>query len=261
MKKIITLLLALIIVLGTLASCSVMDKVKLPGAKADEEPEHEHDIAIDTAELIAETEEPEVEPIVLSDFLGDWHPASESGKVELRIFSADSYFVEFSLWFANKGEINNVNAIVDGNTASFDMGASDNTISGELVFEESRIKLNIEKSKVGYISAGTLVFDGKHSSSYQEKANAEKEKENQIPVANGIVAPTYTVSPFDKYVNTPNNILYLRKGPAKSYEGIEKMPHNSLVEVCGFNSDRSWVYVYYYSKGVYGWCSDEYLVY
>lgn len=264
MKKIVTLLLALIIVTGALASCTVMDKVKLPGAQG--EPEAEHDHAIETEELIPETEEVEKEPLALSDYLGNWHPTNQSGRVELRILSADSHFVEFSLWVEDQGEINEVNALINGNTADFELAASDNTIAGELVFEDSLIRLNVEKSKVNYINAGTTVFDGKHSSSYQEKANAEKEKEeeeekNKVPVASDVVSPTYTVSPFDKYVNTPNNILYLRKGPAKSYDGIEKMPDRSMVEVCGFNGDRSWAYVYYYAKGVYGWCSDEYLVY
>lgn len=265
MKRILAFSLAIITVLLTLASCSTVNKF-MPGAAKEVETEELDDIFIETEEIVPETEEPEEkDPVVLSDFLGNWHPGSDSGNMELRILSADSFYVEFSLWVADKGEINNVYAVVNGSTASFDMSASENTIAGELVFEESLITLNIEKSKISYIGTGEIRFDGKHSSSYQEAANAKKEEEeaekNRVPVADGVVSPVYTVSPFDKYVNTPNNVLYLRKGPAKSYEGIEKMPDQSMVEVLGFNGDRSWCYVYYYAKGVYGWCSDEYLIY
>ena len=259
MKKIMPLSLALIILLTGLTACLPMKNIRKNSSAQMQEPVVTEEREIETQEV--ETEE--VEPIVLSDYLGNWHPGKDSGNVELRILSADSYFVEFSLWYLGEGNVSNVNAVVNGSTASFKTSDSGGAIAGKLSFKDSYIELDIDTSYVGYIKEGTTKFDGRHSTSYQEEEEIMQQG-SATPdpyVPGGIVAPTHIVSPYFRYVNTPNNILYLRKGPAKSYEGIEKMPDRSRVEVYGYNDDGSWVYVYYDAKGTYGWCSDDYLTY
>lgn len=260
MKKILSLSLALLIILLSFNSCFAFDLLKKPKKGVE--------IVENVAEPLPEEEPVEEETekpisIVLGDYLGDWHISGRAGALELRIHSVDSSTVEFSLWFKDSGEINNINAEIDGNEAAFDKFDSYGKIAGKLVFEETTIDLVIEESKVDYINTETLTFNGRHSDSYQDEANSVTTDTSSTVTTtpNSVLEPTTTVKPYVKYVSTGGDVLNLRVGPGIDYTSLLVMPHRSTVEVHGFNDDATWVYVYYREAKQYGWCSNEFLVY
>ena len=92
---------------------------------------------------------------------------------------------------------------------------------------------------------------------------AEKPKEDPTPSPakpDHVGAQTYTKSKAGTYKVIAKAGLYLRKGPATTYEAIKVMPYNASVTCYGYHT-KLWYLVQYKDNGkIYeGFCSSEYL--
>lgn len=248
MKKIVTLSLAFILIICNLVSCSVLENYLDKKVEPVIEDEYKKD-----------RDEDETDSSIISSCIGYWHPMSDEGEIELRIHEVENDYVLFSLWYKDKIEVENIIASVLQNKASFGMNESADTISGELIFEDSYIKLRIDDTNVSYIDIGVTVFDGRHDVLYKDSPVTEDNQPNQSP--DGVVPPAREVQPFAKRVYTGGSVLNLRTGPDVNYPSLYKMPDDAIVHVHGYSSDGQWVYVYFSEHNLYGWCSDEWLKY
>ncbi|MBR6514986.1 MAG: SH3 domain-containing protein [Clostridia bacterium] len=268
MKKIITVSLALIFILGSLTSCGMV-KDKLEAVFKPNKVEAVEDNAVDLEPL--ETKPVETEPVEtdslennlsvnLKDHLGNWHPESQIGEKELRITEISLSHVMFSLWYDNGTELENVSASLSGNTAVFTMLDTANTISGELIFGDTYVKLRIDDTNVSYFDVGLTVFDGKHYTRYEDSQyDYDVEDGPTDNYDSPSLEPSVYVRSFTMYVATGGDTLHLRVGPGQDYTSLCLMPDNYPVTVWGYSDDGEWSYVYYREKDLYGWCFNEYL--
>lgn len=258
MKKIITVSLALIFILGSLTSCGMV-KDKLEAVLNSNKHEAVEDNEVELEPL-------ETQPSInLSDHLGNWHPESQVGEKELRITEISNSHVMFSLWYDNGTELENVTASLSGDTAAFDMDDTADTIAGELIFGDTYVKLRIDDTNVSYFDVGLTVFDGKHYTRYEDTQYDEPDYDYDYddgPTDNydsPSLEPSVYVSSFTMYVATGGDTLHLRVGPGQDYTSLCLMPDNYPVTVWGYSDNGEWSYVYYREKDLYGWCFNEYL--
>lgn len=119
--------------------------------------------------------ESQPDPVVdLSGFAGCWHVSSDSeldGGVrdrELYITRIDERTCSFNLWYYRMSSIEDVLAEIHGNIADFSYVGynGESMMEGSLTFGEGTITLTIRASDFVNMPAETIVFDGKHNSSW-----------------------------------------------------------------------------------------------
>ncbi len=225
-----------------------------------DDPDTTEDVDEDTTEPEdTTTAEPDTDDeIDIYSVLGFWHKSGDTYERELEIHSMDEESVVFSLRYFHLNSIENVRALRHKNTAEFTHSDGFLSISGELVFEDSKIKVVIDSSDFSYMPTGTQVFGGRHSSTWEPEPETE-------PVDIGVEVPFNVVSPYyteiTPYLMTVYVIegLNLRTGPDTSYDRILLLPQHTNVTVYGWNQSYDWAYVYDASSMKYGWVAAQYI--
>ena len=227
------------------------------------------------AETAAETAATQADTERLSDYLGFWHCGAHGDRRELTIHSIDSYYVEFSLWHHQGGEVSHAKARVNGNNAFFEKTDTGEKIAGKLNFCDNIIELCVTESDVGYVAVESVAYDGRHGESYAEadKATATTETTTapqtaapsttiiykQAPAVNPTTPSIPVSSPYSAYVDVGDDILNLRTGPGVGYSVKMELPNMRWVRVYGYNADYSWSYVADSVTGIMGWVNSYYL--
>ncbi|MGN0592213.1 MAG: hypothetical protein ACI4JQ_03070 [Ruminococcus sp.] len=154
----------------------------------------------------------------VSAYIGYWHKNSVGQDRELSILDVSDHEVVFTLWYYRMDSIDSVSAVLEGDTAYFDM----EDISGSLTFSNDVITVQITESTRPFMPVECLTFDGRHSHSWQ---NEGFETESAfIP---------YTVQVMNPYVAIFN-------GPGYNYDIVGAITDQSTYTIVEEDSTGLW---------------------
>lgn len=222
-------------------------------------------------------EQPEPEPVVDVDYAtyaGQWMYGTDStGKTELNIQSVSGNTVVFDLKVSSPAadgktaQITDCSAVCEGGMGRFTFADDGfgNAGSGTLVFGKNQVGVSATVTSAAKNAAWRLACDvivKRPQDLPQEELPQQVpdggEDETQIPIAEGVQAPSSVLAASEKLTVSAEGGLNLRKAPDTSAEKQTLIPDGSEVIRYAVSEDGTWSYISYAND--VGWVSSKYLV-